>query len=275
MTSMYREFFQFPDFQNRFHLGIHVLGMGISIGCAALGCLYGSRSVLKLKPAEAMRPKPPRFGRKIFLERIGFFWRSLSSGWRMVLRNLFRSRVRTLACIFAAAMGASVLVNGFMMQKSMDYFIDFQFEKILRSDLDLTFKDERGKDALADVEKLPGVDYAEPKLDVACTFYNGPYSKKGTVTGLLSHARLTVPRDSEARPIRIPSHGLAISRKLAEILHVVPGESVFFEPVKGLKRKIQVPVVEISDSYLGTMVYADINFLSRLIGEEFAINGVK
>ncbi len=92
--------------------------------CAAAG------PCLRLQPAEAMRPKPPRRGGPVFLERIGWFWRSLGSGWRMVLRNLLRSRLRTAAGIFAAAMGASLLVNGFMMQTSMEYLIDFQFHRI-------------------------------------------------------------------------------------------------------------------------------------------------
>ena len=96
----------------------------------------------------------------------------------MVLRNVLRSRLRTAACIFAAAMGASVLVNGFMMQMSPAYLIDFQFREILRSDIDLAFKDEHGRDALSEAAKLPGVDRAEPLLDVACTFINGPYAKR-------------------------------------------------------------------------------------------------
>ena len=275
MTSLYRQFFQFPDFKNQFHVTIHATGMAISIGCAVLGCLYGSRSVLKLNPAEAMRPKPPRTGKKIFLERAGFFWQTLSSGWRMVFRNLVRSRFRTLACIFAAAMGASVLVNSFMMQKAMSYFIDFQFEKIMRSDYDLTFKDERGEEVLQEVAKLPGVDYVEPELNVACTFYNGPYKKKGSITGLTAQHRLTIPRDIEGRQIRIPLAGLAMSRKLAQTLQVGRGDLVTIEPIKGLKQKRQLPILEISDSYMGTMVYADIHYLSQLIGEEFALTRVQ
>ena len=39
-------------------------------------------------------------------------------------------------------MGASVMVNGFMMQQAMKYMIDFQFRKVLRSDIDLAFKDD-------------------------------------------------------------------------------------------------------------------------------------
>lgn len=273
MTAMYRTFFQFPELHSRLHWSVYAAGMAISIGCAALGSLRGSRAVLRLHPAEAMRPAPPRRGGAVLLERIGWFWRSLGSGWRMVFRNVLRSRLRTAACIIAAAMGASVLVNGFMMQMSPAYLIDFQFRDILRSDIDLAFKDEHGRDALTEAAKLPGVDRAEPLLDVACTFINGHYRKKGSVTGLLPHATLTVPRDLQGRPLRIPSHGLAMNRTLADSLHVGRGDLVGVQPIKGQRRLRYVPVVEISDSYLGTAVYADIGYLSRLIDEEFAVSG--
>ena len=275
MTAMYRVFFQFPELHNRFHWSVHAGSMLVSVGCAALGSVRGSRAVLRLRPAQAMRPSPPRRGGAVFLERIGWLWNSLGSGWRMVLRNVLRSRLRTAACIFAAAMGASVLVNGFMMETSFDHLIDFQFRQIVRSDVDLTFKDERGRDALAEVAQLPGVDRAEPTLHVACTFINGSHRKKGAITGLLPDATLTVPRDLEGRPVRIPAHGLAMSRTLAETLHLHHGDMVGMEPVKGQRRLRHVPVVEISDSYLGTAVYTDIHYLSRLIDEELAISGVQ
>ena len=82
-------------------------------------------------------------------------------------------------------------------------------------------------------------------------------------SGLLPHATLTVPRDLEGRRIRIPSHGLALNRTLAETLHIGRGDLIGFEPVKGQRRLRHVPIVEISDSYLGTAVYADIGYLSR------------
>ncbi len=275
MTSIYRTFFEFPELHSRLHWNVCALGMFVSVGCAALGSLRGSRLVLRLHPAEAMRPAPPRRGGGIFLEHLPWFWRSLGSGWRMVLRNVLRSRLRTAACIFAAAMGASVLVDGFMMQLSPQYLIDFQFRKIMRSDIDLTFKDERSQAALTEAARLPGVDRAEPVLDVACTFINGPCRKKASVTGLMSHATLTVPRDLEGRPIRVPSHGLAMSRTLADALHVGRGDLVGMQPIKGRRRLRYVPIVEVSDSYLGTAVYADIGYLSRLIDEELAISGVQ
>ena len=275
MTAIYRQFFQFPVLDAQFYPSIHALGLSISLGCSVLGGLRGSRAVLRLRPAEAMRPKPPRQGGAIWLESVGWFWRPLSSGWRMVIRNVVRNRVRSLAGTFAAAMGAAILVNSFMIAKSPYYLLDFQFRWIMHNDLELLFRDERSQAALGEAARLPGVDYAEPVLSVACTFRNGPHSKKGSLTGLVQNARLTVPRDLNARPIRIPASGIAINRKLAEVLHVRPGDWLVMEPVKGLRQAQRVQVAEISDSYLGMAAYAEIGFLSRLIGEELVLTGVQ
>jgi putative ABC transport system permease protein len=193
----------------------------------------------------------------------------------MVVRGVIRNRMRTAAGIFAAAMGASILVSGFMMVEATVFLIDFQYKWILRSDVDLTFKDERGEDALLEAARLPGVDRAEPQLGVGCTFYNGPHRKKGGITGLAPDATLTVPRNIDGRPVRVASAGLTMSRKLAEILHLQRGDTVLFRPIKGLRRMHQATVAEISDSYLGTTVYADIHYLSRLIGEEMALTGIQ
>jgi len=275
LTYMYSHFYEFPELVNRFYPGVLGLSILISLACAALGSLRGVRLVLKLQPAEAMRPKPPKSGGAILLERIGWLWSRLSWDWRMVLRSVVRNRVRTAAGIFASAMGASVLVNGFMMLDATRYLVDFQFKWIVKSDIELSFKDEQSEDALAEAARLPGVDLAEPLLGVACTFENGPYRKKGGITGILPGARLTVPRDTKARPIRIPPTGLVMTRKLAEILHLERGDPVTIRPIKGLRQQRQVPVVAIADSYLGTAVYADIHYLSRLINEETALTGVQ
>ncbi|MFO7557653.1 MAG: hypothetical protein R6X10_02395, partial [Desulfobacterales bacterium] len=94
------------------------------------------------------RPKPPRQGGAVLLERLGRLWTRLSSGWRMVLRSTLRNHTRTATGVFAAAMGAAILVSGFMMSKATVYLIDFQFRWVQRSDIDLVLRDEHGADAL-------------------------------------------------------------------------------------------------------------------------------
>ncbi len=275
LTSVYARFYEFPDLRNELYLDKMSLGLLISLVCSSVGALHGARSVLKLQPAEAMRPKPPRQGGAILLERITWFWRQLAFSSRLVLRNVFRNRFRTVAGVFATAMGTCILVTGFMMKEAIHYLVDFQFDKVQRSDVDLHLKDERGYEALLEAARLPGVDYAEPLLDVSCTFYHGPYQYRGAISGIAPGARLTIPRNEDGRPVRIPTTGLVMSRKMAELLHVSINDTVLVRPTEGLRTPQYAQVVSISDGYLGLGVYADLHYLNRLIGEAYAINAIQ
>jgi putative ABC transport system permease protein len=275
MTSMYRGFFEFPSLHNEFYPLTNLAGMLISLFCGVAGSVHGARGVLKLDPAEAMRPKPPVQGGAIWLEHIVWLWKQLSFGWRMTLRSIFRNRLRTAAGVFAAAMGSAVAVNAMMLAWETTYLVDFQFYHVQHSDIDLTFEDERGIEALAEVQHLPGVDHVEPVFNVACTFINGSHTRKGSITGLVQNSRLTVPRNGRGDRVRIPTAGLTVSRKMADLLQVQRGDIITILPTKGLREARQVRIVDIADSYLGIAVYADIHFLSRLVNEELAMTGAQ
>ena len=95
--------------------------------------------------------------------------------------------------------------------------IDFQFEKINRSDIDLNFADERGLAGILEARRLPGVDHAEPVLDVSCTFVHGSHRKRGGITGLLPECPADdAARSARATPSAIPPNGLAMSREMAD-----------------------------------------------------------
>jgi putative ABC transport system permease protein len=275
VTNLYKQFFEFPELTSDVYPGTYLAGLAISFCCALVGSIQGARGALRLNPAEAMRQKPPVQGGAIWLEHFARLWRRLSFGWRLVLRNVFRNKLRTTVGVFAAAMGAGLLVCGFILRTAVIYLISFQFDLVNRSDLDLTFDDELGAAALLEAQRLIGVEHAEPVLDVSCTFVNGHHRRNGGVTGLTRGARLTIPRDRQGRPIRIPPNGLAMSRKLSQLLHLSRGDYVTMIPTKGRRDELRVPVAEISDAYVGLSVYADIHYLSRLIGEEFAMTGVQ
>ena len=63
-----------------------------------------------------------------------------------------------------------------------------------------------------------------------------------------------------------------MSRKMAELLNVKRGDFVTFRPSKGLQREQRVQVSEIAESYMGTAVYADFDYLNHLVGEYGALN---
>ncbi|MCA9269314.1 MAG: ABC transporter permease, partial [Planctomycetales bacterium] len=233
LTLVYDHYYTFPDLENQFHWATNLIGMAVSIACAEVGSVYGAWSMLKLQPAAAMRPEPPVHGRAVLLERIRPLWTRLSSSWRMALRGMARNRLRSIASTFAAAMGSALLVSGFMMTEAQYYFLDFEFGRTAKNDLEVTFADKQAEDALWEIRSLPGVARAEPVLNIGCTFVNGPYRRKGGISGISPESQLTVPHDSAGRPIRIPDSGLVLTKYLAQLLHVGPGDSLTVEPVEG------------------------------------------
>ncbi len=275
LTVTYKSFFTFPRLDNLFYPGLMLLSVTIALVFGLLGTLRGVAHVTRLNPAEAMHEQPPTQGGSVFLERLPWFWRNLGFRWQLSLRNLFRNRVRTLVGVFAAAMGTALLVCTFGMVDSLQYMANFQFDKILLSDFQLTFRQELDQGAVYEMAATPGVVKVEPLLEVACDFLNGHRSKKGRIMGLVRGAQMTVPRDAKGNAVAVPSAGLLMSRRMAAILDVRPGDSLTITPTKGLQQPRTVRVAQIIDSMFGLSVYADYHYLNTLIHESAAVSALQ
>jgi putative ABC transport system permease protein len=275
LTRLYRTLYEFPRLVNEPFFSTLAIGVGISVAFALLGSLRGLRAIGRLGPAEAMRPAAPEVGGAIALERIPALWRRLSFRDQMTVRRVWRHRMRTAVGIFAAAMGAGLLLSSFYSIDAMLLLLDFQFNKVLRSDYDVTFEGHRDFGALHEAERWPGVDRAEPVFMLPCRLVRGHHEKRIGITGLIEGARLTVPHDGDGRPVRPPEQGLLLTRKLAEILHVQPGDEVELIPTRGVKTRRRVPVTNIVEAYLGMSAYADYDYLCSLMGEEPIVSMVQ
>ncbi len=275
MLTLFRQFYEFSRIVNRPYpmivLGCILLGVVVAI----LGTWRGVQQVVSLRPAEAMRPKPPETGRRVFLERWPHFWHRFGFRWQMVLRGIVRHRLRTFTGIFSSMMGAALILQTLQIDDSFQELISFTFEQMVVSDFDLAFKDEVGYDGFLEARRLPGIDYAEPVLNVACTLHHGHCSKRGAVTGIVNSARLTVPRDAQGVPVEVPEQGVMLSRRLAEILQARPGQELVLVPLDGDRRPIRVPVSRVIESFVGTAAYADFDYLNSLRGEERSLNSIQ
>lgn len=273
MTAMYRQYFSFPVLYIRVYPYNILMGFLIGLFFSLVGVFRGIRKIRLLNPAESMRPPPPPRGGGIFLERIPFLWNLLGVSWRMALRSIFRNPSRSLTTVLVTGGASALLISGFFMYDASDFFVEFQYRKILHSDCDLSFKDEQSRRALLEVLRLKGVDYVEPFLQVAATLEHGPYRKKGVITGLIGRSRLRTPLDREGRKIVIPEQGLVLTGRMAYHLRTQVGDTLQFTPIKGRKKTRSVKVVSIVEEYVGVSVYAHIDYLSSLIDEEFALSG--
>ncbi len=275
LVEMYKGFFQFPRFVLTTYPDLLLIGMGISVAFAVAGSAKGALSVLRLQPAEAMRAKPPERGGAIFLERFSFIWRRLSFRSHIALRSLARNRVRTVTAIVSSSLATSIVLTSLAMYDSMAFLVDFQFDWVAHSDVDIGMRDEKSIAALYEGRDLPGVDDAEPVLGLRCDLRHGRHARRLTVSGFAPGHRLTTPVGMDLKPIRIPPDGLVMSNKLAEILHVKVGDRLALTPVRGRRETVSARLASMVEGYLGLECYADYRYLGRIVGEAEAMNSLQ
>jgi len=272
MVTMYRQFFALPVINAHVYPDVLLTGFAISIGFAMLGTLRGVRYAARLEPAEAMRPPPPERGGKVLPERVPSLWRALPFRWKMIFRAVFRNPFRSSVGILASLIATALIVTTFSMVDALDYLMTYEFERVSHQDVTVSLRDPRGRRALPELGALPSVAETEPQLSVVCDLSNGPRRKRVGVTGLPRGNRLHTPLDAAGRPIVTPEEGLVLARKLAEILGVGRGDKLRLRPLIGRRQEVEAPVVGVVDSFLGLSAYADIGYLSRLVGEAWSAN---
>jgi len=274
LTLIYRSYFTFPRLSPGLYPGVFVAALTLSVLFAALGTLRGLYTILRLSPAEAMRLPSPPGGKTVFLEKVLALAISLGAPWKMVLRSVFRQPLRSLIALLSSALGAAILLLAFGFVDSMDSMMSFQFEKVLRSDYRITFKNHLSGEALQDLSRLPGVLRGEPLFSVGGTFIQGHLRKRGSITGILPQGDLVVPRNRQGEAVPLPSAGLLITERMARQLGVAPGDSLRFLPLQGEQEEKILPVASVIYSTLGLGVYAPLEYLQKMMGEEDTLSEV-
>lgn len=135
--TIFRTMYALPAFQLHYNpttaaLGMALFAVGI-VGATFLAC----RHVLKETPASLMRPKAPRAGKRILLERITPLWRRLSFLNKVSARNLFRYKKRFLMTVFGIAGCTALMICGLGIRDTVISLKPRQYgsEGVVRYDL--------------------------------------------------------------------------------------------------------------------------------------------
>jgi putative ABC transport system permease protein len=272
LARMYQNFFRFPEL--RFIAGpkLIVWSAVISAAAACIGALSSLFFAITLPPAEAMRPEsPPRF-REGVVERLGFS-RRLSISTRVILRNLERRPWKAALTVVGMSFAVAILIVGFYFFDAIEHLVQVQFRTAQRDDVTISFAEAQGSRALSDVMHLPGVWHSEPFRLVPARIRFGHRSKRIGVQGLESSSDLRRIVGKNFDIAKIPSAGVLLTAKLAEILDTKPGDVVRIEVLEGARPTLEVPVAGTVDEMIGLSAYMDISALHRLMREGPSVTG--
>ena len=143
------------------------------------------RSELAEQPAQLMRPKAPRAGKMILLDRLPF-WKKVGFNFKVTARNLFRYKRRMLMTVIGIAGCTALTLTGFALQDSISDIVNKQFAELFLYDGMIVF--DGNSEQIAEVLEQhggTGTKYYQKSFTVS--------GEKGNVT-----AYIVVPEDKES-----------------------------------------------------------------------------
>jgi putative ABC transport system permease protein len=191
----------------------------------------------------------------------------------MVLRNVARHPFRVAASVFGIAFAVAILMIGFVFSDAIERLILMQFWVTERQDVTINFVEPRSSDAKYQLARLPGVVAVEPQRVVAARVRAGHRQRYLSITGVAANPRLRRIVDGNGREIRMPPSGVVLSRTLADVLRVAPGDTVAIEVLEGLRPRRTVDVTGLVDDMLGLSIYMDMTALHALMREGEVVSG--
>lgn len=272
LARMYQDFFRFPEL--KFVAGFRLIFWGITISglAAALGALSSLRAVIILPPAEAMRPESPPLFQKGFAERLGLVRRAAISV-RMIVRNLERRPWKASLTLLGMAFALAILIVGFYFFDAIDYLVRVQFRTAQRDDVTVSLVEPRGAAARYEIGHMIGVLRVERFRTVPARLRFGPRSRRVVLQGLDPNGDLRRVVGMRLGTARVPSQGLLLTSKLAEILAVRPGDILSVEVLDGKRPTRQIAVSGLTDEMIGLSAYMDIAALNRMLREGPSTSG--
>jgi len=177
--------------------------------------------------------------------------------------------------VFGVMVSVGIMLLGFFSMDSMYYMLEFQFQEVQREDVRVALALERGRDTLHEMARLDHVRRAEPMLQYPFEFRSRWRKKDIAITGFPRDAQLIRLVDTHGRHVDIGDRGLVITERLAQDLGVAPGDAITVKPLFGrITKTSRVVVSQVVRQYLGMSAYMNLDALSRILDEPFAMNAV-
>lgn len=241
----------------------------ISVGVTLLATLSVCLQELVSTPSVLMRPKAPKAGKRILMERMPFIWKRLNFNHKVTMRNLFRYKKRFWMSVIGIAGCTALIMLGFGVKNSVSDIIPSQYEEVYKYDalIKLNSNVEDTKKVENKIKRIEGVHNL-----------TGAYRQNVTVLGNSEDYYSTMIVYDNADEIKnfinfndyktkkkiiLSDDGVVISQKLAEKLGVKKGENMTFSYDN---TKYTVKVSNIVQQYVSHQVYMSKTFYENLTG---------
>lgn len=269
LLGVLKELYIIPDLTLRFDfiyglMGVLLFTVSI-VGSAALAC----RNELRQNPSVLMRPKAPRAGSRVLLERIPFVWKNLKFLNKVTARNLFRYKKRLFMTVIGIMGCTALVLAGFAIKDSVNDLMPKQYQETYRYDLMLVAD---GDDNKALIELMEGEedieDYLNVQIDSITVLNESGDSETAQLIVIPDNVKLesyigTV--NGKGMAVSLGEEGILLTRNASEMLKVQETDWVSVQNL-GLER-FEFQIDDVVENYLGNNVYMSQKLYESTFGE--------
>lgn len=241
--------------------------------CVGAG-LFGSRRIMSIHPAESMRPDAPKVGRGIFLERVRFIWENISFSWKIVMKNIFRSKKRFLFLVVGIALTYAITVFPLYQSVAIDEVFLKHYSIFQKMDYNVNFTRPMNEQTLYEIAGVLDKEAIEGKVEFPFKIEHRWKSKSINIIGIREDTVFYDFVDEEGRPLQVPKEGLLLSAGLARILDIEKGDKVLVNTFIPERDDQWVQVTGLVRQNLGSNAYMDIDYMQREFMDAQLITGV-
>jgi putative ABC transport system permease protein len=223
-------------------------------------CYLSGRNLLKERAAQAMRPKPPKSMKRIFIERIPGLWSRMPYNYKLILRNIFLNKRKVLASSVGVMVSTVLLITAFGTQASLQT-VAGQYEQVYTYDLRVHYKAGETLDG----NTLPaGIKSQYDLSTLSIELKKDNQTEKASLIVTEQDNNLIHFYDEKGNPLRLDNNGVFIPKSYADHYGISEGDTIqitFMAPELGNKA-VEMKVLKISTQYSSPAFYITPDYLT-------------
>ena len=274
ISRYYTVFFNIPLAGVKIQYGYIFYGILLTCMFCTVSGLLGARRVIRIMPADSMRPEAPKSGKRTFIEKVTFFWKHVPFSWKMVIRNILRNKKRFAFLVLGLAMAYGINTVPLYMKDAMMSMFELQYGEYQKMDYTIQFNGPQNERIIVDLNNLIEVRRIEPRIEYPFELAKDWRKMTVSVIGVPRQTAFHKFIDMKDNVIILPESGIFITEAIAEKLNAKKGDTITIKSFIPGKDDIETKVTGIFKQYLGANAYMNIESMEELLLEEQLITGV-
>ncbi|MBC2101161.1 FtsX-like permease family protein [Listeria marthii] len=276
--NAYKSMYEMPPVDIGFYWSYSLLSLFVALFCTTFTAYVACRAELRANAATLMRPKAPKIGKRIFLERIQFIWKRMNFTSKVTARNLFRYKQRMLMTVLGVAGCTALILTGFGLRNSISDIAKMQYGQIMKYDAAVYQDMSAPPTAKETFDELMDDSNIKSKLAMSQTNIDTVKSgQSAQATSIIVPKNLNelpnyiVLRDRASHTTeKLTDDGAIITEKLAKLFDVKPGDTI---TVKNADNdKFQIKVSAITENYALHYIYMTPTYYQQIFKEKPVYN---